>query len=273
MNKFRSRLTAGMSLILAMLALYASIRGIADKRVYDAVLQSGTISKALVVGSVAQDMVSAPMALILAVLAIVFLIKPGYKLLISMIGLIWYFFYAYGLYVIQGQYTSIYLVYLGIFSLSIYSMICGVTSFKQEEAARYDLSNAVRIATGIYLAMVFALLGMVWILRMSMDIARHIPGETYGVFILDLGVVFPAFAVIAIMLLRKMYFGYTLAGIALLKGFTLCLSWAFAQFYGPLHGVIPYQMDMIVISSSLTLISLLLFIPYILNLKIPLGQK
>jgi len=268
MNIARSRISAIMTLVLAVLALYASLAGVLDKSLYKEAVDVGTISQVLLVGSVAQDLVTIPIAVVLVFVSIIFLRKPGHKLLISMMGLAWYFFYAYGLYVIQGQYTSIYIVYLSIFSLSIYSMIWGIISFKHGGSSMAELPKAVRLSVSVFLLMILFILGPAWIARMSQDIARHIPGETYGVFILDLGIVFPALGQIAYMLLKKKPLGYILTGIALLKSFTLCLSWAFAQWYGAIQGIIAFDIAMIAISTGLTLVSFILFIPYMIKLKI-----
>jgi hypothetical protein len=263
----RSRIVAVMTLVMAILALYASLAGVLDKSIYEQIVETGTISRTLQVGSIAQDIVSIPLAIILAVLSIIFIKRPHVKSFIAILGLAWYFFYAYGLYVMQGQYTSIYIVYLVIFSLSIYSMIWAIISFKHDESMQYKLPRVVRLSVGIFLCMIVFVLVPAWIARMNVDIARHMPGMTYAVFILDLGIVFPALGQIAVMLFRKNPFGYILAGIALLKSFTLCLSWAFAQWYSPIFGVIPFDVGMTALSTTLTLVSLFLFVPYILKLK------
>ncbi|MDF2839775.1 MAG: hypothetical protein K0Q99_546 [Clostridia bacterium] len=267
MQKRRSQITALMTFVLSMLALYAALTGVLDKSLYEEIVAVGTISRALQVGSIAQDIVSIPLAITLALLSLKFLKKPGYKSFITILGLAWYFFYAYGLYVMQGQYTSIYILYLSIFSLSIYSMIWGIISFNLDEMVHYHLPKVVRISIGIFLCMIVFILGPAWIARMSIDVIGRIPGETYAVFILDLGIVFPALGLIAMMLFKKNPFGYVLAGIALLKSFTLCLSWAFAQWYSPIYGTIPFDIAMTALSTILTFISLILFIPYMMQLK------
>jgi len=65
---------------------------------------------------------------------------------------------------------------------------------------------------------------------------EHIPQDTYGVFVLDLGIVFPAIAITATMLIRGKPFGNILAGVILMKAFTVCLAWGFAEWYGRFTG-------------------------------------
>jgi hypothetical protein len=261
-----SRKIAIATLLLSMLALYASLMGVFDHSLYNDVYEAGTIPKLLIWGSKAQDIISIFIALLLAVISFIFLRNPGIKSFITMLGMVWYFFYAFGLYTIQGQYTSIYLVYMMIFGLSFYLMILGALCFQREEVKQYHIPEGLRKAISIFLFIIIVLLYPVWILRMSPDIGRHVPGSVYGVFILDLCLVFPAIGAIAYMQWKKKAFGNILAGAALIKVITLCLSWAFGELTNPLNGN-PFSPEMAIISSLLTTAGLILFIPYIRKLK------
>jgi len=267
LNITRSRITAIMTLILSVLALFASLGGIFIESIYNDVLSAGTITKFLLIGSMAQDIISIPLALLLALLSVLFLKHPGYKAFITIIGLTGYFFYGYGLYVMQGQYTSIYLIYLVIFSLSVYSMVFGLLSFTPELIIKSSIPKALRISISIFLYIIVLMLGLVWLLRITPDISRHIPQDTYGVFILDLGIVFPAITITATKFIRSKPFGNILAGVVLMKAFTVCLSWGFGELYGRLCGSIQGGYDMLVIPTVLTTISLVFFVLYIIKLK------
>ncbi len=268
LNLQRSRITAVMTLILSLLALYACLMGVLDKSIYQDVLEKGTITQFLLVASTGQDIIFIPLALLLALFSIMFLVRPGYKSFIIILGLTGNFFYGYGLYTMQGLYTSIYLVYLAIFSLSIYSLVLGLLSFTSEIAEKTLLPRGLRIFISIFLFSIVFMLGLVWILRISPDIVSHIPPDTYGVFVLDLGIVFPAIAITATKLIRNRPYGNILAGVALIKALTVCLSWGFGEWYGRLYGGIQGSYDMLIIPSVLTLISLVLVGLYINKLKI-----
>ena len=191
----RSRITAIMTLIMSVLIIFACLAGILNESIYNDVLSSGLITKLLLIGSRAQDITFIPLAVLLGILSILFLRRPDYKLLITIIGLCGNFFYGYALYVMQGQYTTIYLVYLAIFSLSIYSIVLGLLSFQTEFVVKTSLSKGLRRSISIFLYSIVFMLGLIWLIRISPDIARHIPQDTYGVFVLDLGIVFPAIAI------------------------------------------------------------------------------
>lgn len=266
-NIQKSRLTAIMTLILSFLALYASLAGVLDKNLYTDVFFAGSLSKTLISGSLAQDTISIPLSLLLVFLSLLFLKYPGYKTFIAILGLTGYFFYGYGLYTMQGQYTSIYLIYLAVFGLSIYSMIWGLTSFKPDAVKQARLPGALRMSISIFLIVILLVLVPVWLLRITPDIAKHIPGDTYAVFVLDLCVVFPAFGIIAAKLLRNKPFGNILAGVALFKTLTICLSVAFGEWFVPLRNGFQVDYGMITIFSALTVLSFALIVLYMLNLR------
>lgn len=256
-----------MMLLIALLAGYASFRGVFDQGLYRDLLPAGSITEFLVRGSVAQDIVTLPLGLALFVLALVFLKKPGLKVFVALLGLNGYFFYGYGLYAIQGQYTSLYPAYLAIFGLSLYGFIAGLTSFHDATIQGTELPKVLRALIGVFLLLIPLVLVPVWLGRMGVDVSRHAPGETYGVFILDLCVVFPALVIIAVMLFKNSPFGGILAGIALMKVLTICLSVAFGEWFVARAGGMPPNYGMIGIFGALTLFSFVLGSFYLRRIK------
>lgn len=249
-------IVAILMLLISVLALFASTMGIFNQAVYNELLLTGTITKSLVFGSIVQDIISIPASVLLIILSITFIRKHDRKMLIIMLGLTAYFFYGYGLYTIQGQYTSIYLIYLAILGLSIYSLIFGTIGLVGNISHVY-LPKSIRYSIGIFIAIILLVLIPAWIGRMTPDIISRVPGEIYGVFILDLSIVFPALAIIAFKVMRGDNKGYLLAGVALVKVFTLCLSVALGEWLKPIYGF-PQDLTMILIFSILTIISAIL---------------
>lgn len=268
LNLQRSRITAYMTFILSLLVMYASLKGVMDKSIYQEVLDQGTITQFLLVGSRGQDIIFIPLALLLAFFSVLFLKRPGYKRFIVILGLTGNFFYGYGLYSMQGQYTSIYLIYLAAFSLSIYCLVFGLLSFTSDIAEKAVLPRGLSMAISLFMYSIVLMLSIVWLIRIKPDIVRHIPQDTYGVFVLDLGIVFPAIAITATKLIRSKPYGTILAGVALIKILTVCLSWGFGEWYGRLYGSIQGGYDMLVIPSVLTLISVVFVALYIKKLQI-----
>lgn len=99
------------------------------------------------------------------------------------------------------------------------------------------------------------------------DIARHIPNDTYGVFILDLGIIFPAIMITVSELIRGEPFANILKGVVLIKEITVCLSWGFGEIYIRIIDNTIGGYDMLVIPILLTILSVILFVLYIQNLQ------
>ena len=72
MNIRRGRLTAVMTLVVSLLGLAAAFAGVWNENLYKEVYLAGTISEFLIAGSIAQDLVSIPLGLLLAVLSVAF---------------------------------------------------------------------------------------------------------------------------------------------------------------------------------------------------------
>ena len=68
MNRKRGLQTAVMTLVLACLSLYAALAGLLSQSLYADVVLAGTMEYRMIWGSMAQDMISVPMAVILGVL-------------------------------------------------------------------------------------------------------------------------------------------------------------------------------------------------------------
>jgi hypothetical protein len=249
-----------LNLMVAVLAFWASVAGVFKPQIYSELLSSGAITNALIFGSTIQDLISIPASVLLFLVSIAFIKKRKTKTLILMQGLSAYFFYGYGLYAIQGQYTSLYFIYLAILGISIYSLIFGCTGLatKSDEA---NLPKSVRYSIGVFIAIILVVLVPAWIGRMMPDVINRAPGELYGVFILDLAIVFPALAMIAVQLFRGNKKSVLFAGVALVKTFTLCLSVALGEWLKPVFGF-SQDIAMIVIFTLLTVISAVLSMLY-----------
>lgn len=267
MKSKSARVTAWMTFCLSIMALTAALVSIMNPNIYQDLVASGLLSPRLVYGALIQDYVTIIFALLLAVLSLVFIKKPSYKPFIVMLGLVACIFYNYGLYVIQAMYTSIYILYMLTFSLSIFSLIWGISSFKALEVNQYTLPRLTRKAIGIYLLVITILFTMLWLMMLIPYSIKHLKPDIYGVFILDLCIIMPTFGIIASQLLRQRPFGNILAGIALVNSVALIVSVALAEIIvPPLVGGAP-DYGMVAIYSTIVIISLLLSIIYLFTLK------
>lgn len=262
-----SRIATVLLLPVSLLALVVALWSVLDPAIYAATLVTGNINEFLRMGSIAQDLVTIPLAALLGILAIRQLIKPNLQVFITMLGLAGYLFYAYGLYVMQAQYTSLYAAYLLIFGLSLYGLITGLASFNSVDLLHTTLPRAIRIAIAIFLAAILIVLVPVWLMLMLPAIAQHQPPDTYAVFVLDLAIVFPALGVVTVMLLRRIAIGNLFAGVALFKAFTVCLSVAFSEWYSPMVRGTETNVGGLMIFGILTVVSGVLYGWYLRGLR------
>lgn len=245
--------TSMLLIVTSLLALLASLAGIFSSAVYRELIPTGAITEYLILGSVVQDIITVPVSIALLISSILFIRGGDRRILTAMAGLLSYLLYGYALYSIQGQYTSLYLVYLAIFGASAYGLMFIVPKLVHMSSYT-EIPRGLRKGIAGFLLLILVVLGPVWIMRMQPDITNRAPGELYGVFVLDLAVVFPAFGIIAFNLLRNNAAIDLLTGAALVKVFTLCLSVGLGEFIKPSFGF-PQDMAMTVIFITLTTVS------------------
>lgn len=248
--------TSILLMLTSLLALFAALTGILSSGTYRELLPANAITEYLILGSVVQDIITVPVAIALFILSIVYIRGGDRRVLTAMAGLVSYIFYGYALYSIQGQYTSLYLVYLILFGASAYGLMFMVPKLIQR-SERTEVPKGLRRGIAGFLLLILVVLAPVWIMRMLPDIASRAPGELYGVFVLDLAVVFPAFGIIAVNLIRNNAAFDLLTGAALVKVFTLCLSVGLGEFIKPSFGF-PQDMAMTAIFVTLTAVSAIL---------------
>lgn len=248
--------TSILLMLTSLLALFAALTGILSSGTYRELLPAKAITEYLILGSVVQDIITVPVAIALFILSFLYIRGGDRRVLTAMAGLVSYIFYGYALYSIQGQYTSLYLVYLILFGASAYGLMFMVPKLIQR-SERTEVPKGLRRGIAGFLLLILVVLAPVWIMRMLPDIARRAPGELYGVFVLDLAVVFPAFGIIAVNLIRNNAAFDLLTGAALVKVFTLCLSVGLGEFIKPSFGF-PQDMAMTAIFITLTAVSAIL---------------
>lgn len=259
-------ITAKLTLAIAVFSLLSALLGIFDKSIYDSVVSTGIFAKVMFPGTLSQDIISVVASVILGVFSILFLLKPGYKIFITILGLVGYFLYGYGLFVITGLYTSIYMLYMAIFSLSLFSLIIGLSSFDNSEIKKYNLPKSLRKTIAIFLLFIAIMFCALWTSSLIPFTISHTYPDFHGVFVLDLAIVMPAFAIIAIMLLKNNYFGNILAGIAIIKTITLVLSVLIGETIAPIFEL-KINYVMIVIYSIILVFCIILELMYLKKYK------
>jgi hypothetical protein len=123
-------------------------------------------------------------------------------------------------------YNQLFLVYVAIFSLSLYTFAYSIMTLNAGRVKEDMASAPVRITA----AFIFFIAAMITLMWLSMIIPSLITGqrpadlETYTTLViqaLDLGVVIPLAIITGILLLKRDPWGYALASIILIHGITL----------------------------------------------------
>jgi hypothetical protein len=262
----QSRLAAGMALLIALLALYASLRGLLDKQLYGQAISAGVFAKSLLAATRLQDQLAVPIAGLLLILSVRYLIYQGVKTFIALLGLVSNFLYTYGLFVIMGNFTSIYLAYMAIFGLAIYCLLLGLTSFNPGLINQIQLPIWLGRTIALFLGLIVYLFIPLWISALLPLTRQHSRPDIYAVFVLDMCVVLPALAITAFQLGRHRPFGSILAGVVLVKIVTLLLPVALGELLLPTHTQAT-DYGMALLYGLIVLLSLLLSGLYLMHLQ------
>lgn len=265
MNNKNSSIVTVISLTVAALSIFCALSGLSDKDLYGNILATGVFKPSFMPGTISQDIVAFNVSVAMLILAALHLKRKDGRTMISMIGLLSFYFYGYGTYTISALYTSLYLVYMLIFALSMVGIIAGSSGFARDYIESLHLPEWIRISSIGFLSLIVLIFAGKWLSDLIPHTQSHTIPEFYAIYILDLCVVLPLFCVIIYMLARNKKLAYPLLGVALLKTTTLILAVTIGSFLAPKYGT-PEESPMIFIYFAVTAVSLFLFVFY--NLKI-----
>lgn len=219
-------------LLIAVLSLVCAMVGVVCPGIY-----SKVISDRMMPGTISQDLQTILASIVLLVLTA--RMKEGqYKKQIVVIGILSYLFYAYGVYSIERIYSPLYFCYLAVFGLSFYALVYGLVGLRREVVENIALPGLLRkIAVGFafFVPLLFVPL---WSSQIIPLIQQGNKLEfTYSIYVLDLGLVMPAFAIIGWMAAKKRGLGLLLLPVLLIKGFTVLLPVGLGEFLKPAYSL------------------------------------
>ncbi len=180
--------------------------------------------------AIAQDVVTLLIGIPLLVISMI-LFKKGSlqgKLLLS--GTLAYFLYTYASFAFGAAYNILFLVYVSLFSLSLFAFIFALMEIDVPTLPKHFSSSLPRRTIAIFLFVVGSFLLLAWLGRIVPALLANQPPlglESYTTLIiqaLDLGLVMPIAFLSGILLWKKSAWGYLLSSIVLIKGVTLALA-------------------------------------------------
>jgi hypothetical protein len=184
--------------VVAILSLTVAVFGVVNPSVYD-----GVIGESIKPGVFSQDILAVVLSVVLLLLAFTSRESQLRKRVIAH-GILGFFFYSYGIYAIERVYNWLYPIYLGIFGLSLFVLIYGVSTVPKNATANLVVPSSVRILGAGYGILIAVIFNVIWFSQLVPLLRRGERIEfTYSIYIIDLSFVMPAFVIAAIMALRR----------------------------------------------------------------------
>lgn len=180
--------------------------------------------------AIGQDIVTLLAAIPLLVIATVLVRRESVRGLVLRAGVLLYFTYTYMLLAFGGAYNPLFLVYVAIYSASLFAFVLSLLAVDPTRL-RARFSGRFRRRLVAWVLVGFAsLLALMWLGRIGPALVAGTPPpglESYSTLFVqagDLGIVVPLTVLSGVLLLRRLPIGFLLAGVMLVKGATFGLA-------------------------------------------------
>lgn len=173
------------------------------------------------------DIVTLLIGIPLLVIGIVLSRRNSMRGQLLLAGALGYFLYTYGAMCFLTAFNPLFLVYVALFSLSLFGFILSMKNLDVEEVKRRIADRFPRRTVAAYFIIVAVFLSLAWLgLVASPSLAWAPPpglesAVTMVIQALDLGVIVPTSFITASLLIRKQAWGFALSTVLLLKILTM----------------------------------------------------
>ena len=184
-------------------------------------------SESYAVQAAAQDWVTLIIGLPLLIVSLVLYRKNSYRGKLLLTGVLGYFLYTYMSYSFLVTYNSIFLIYIAVFSLSLFGFILSFLELNINDIQTRIKKGFPAKSVSIFFIFIAVMLLFMWLGRIIPSISTGTAPEgleTYTTLVIqamDLGIIVPTALISAFTLLRRKNIGYALTTIVVLKGATL----------------------------------------------------
>lgn len=170
-----------------------------------------------------QDAVTLILAVPLLVVAILLTRKGLLRGRLLLTGALGYFLYTYASMAFLTAFNALFLLYVALFSLSLFAFILALSGLDPEFVTRQVGEGFPRTGIIVLMFALAAFLTVAWLGRIR-SVMQGVAGanglESYTTLViqaLDLGVIVPTALLTAVLLLKKNAWGYTLSSVLLFK--------------------------------------------------------
>lgn len=205
------------SIVIAVLATIATLSGLFWKGLY----QHDTISMAA--QGMGQDLITLTIGIPLLLLSAYLISRNSLRGQLIWMGMLFYFAYTYAVASFGAAYNPLFLVYVALLSISMYTFLYGLVSLDVKHLKQTIPTGITTKAAGVFLVIMAVLVALMWV---SMIVGSLLTGlapsvlanyTTLVVQAIDLAVLLPAAIISGILLLKNNQWGYAFASILLVK--------------------------------------------------------
>jgi hypothetical protein len=167
-------------------------------------------------------------------------------------GTLGYFLYTYASMSFTDAFNPFFLVYVALFSLSLFAFVLSLMCIKVDELPDRFAERLPRRAISGLLFAIGGFLLLAWLGRIAPALLEGTPPfglESYATLVIqamDLALIVPLAFLSGVLLLRRRAYGYLLAAVALTKGFTMGTAVAAMALGQVLAGVAVSPVELVV---------------------------
>ncbi|HTY90131.1 MAG TPA: hypothetical protein VMC84_03050 [Methanocella sp.] len=237
------------SALIAVLAIFASGAGMFMNGLYKNDTKSGAAQEQ------GNDLVTLVLCVPLLVVSTYFAAKGSLRGRLIWTGIVFYFLYTYAMMSFMTAYNRLFLVYVAIYSLSLYAFGASLLTLDVNVVGQ-SLANAPVRAAAVFMFLMSLMLTAMWLGTIVPPLmAGEKPAllETYTTMVIqamDLGILVPLGLITGYLLLRRNAWGYALASIVLIKAATYgtaVLAMALFQVLNGIEVFVPFALALIVL--------------------------
>ncbi|BDZ67667.1 hypothetical protein [Methanobacterium ferruginis] len=261
------------SIAIAFLALIATLAGLFWKELY----QHDTISGAAQM--MGQDLVTLGICIPILLGTLYLIRKDSLRGKLIWMGTIFYFLYSYASMAFLTSYNQLFLVYVAIFSLSLYTLLGELLSLDIRSIKKSFTPGVIQKITAIFLVIIGLMLAGMWLKMIVSSLLTGVAPstlETYTTLViqaLDLGVVVPAALITGLLLFKGKEWGYALASILLMK-VSLLGSAILSMIYFMVQNGVNIELGQAMFFIIVTVLGIIITVAFYSRIKDPMnGNK
>jgi hypothetical protein len=235
--------------------------------VLDPVIYNPVVPNRIIPGIFTQDIFVLLSSLIMILLSLI-MRSNHIRYVIINCGILGFLFYAYGIYSIEQIYTPLYPAYLGILSLSFFTLATVLSSLDRSLIERVALPSWIKYSSAAYGLFIAVMFNIIWFGQLIplLQTANRIE-YMFSVYIIDLVFIMPAFVVTAILLIRNHAVGIVGLPALFILGVGILGPLALAELLKPVRYDLPTDPGELQLYGLLTLSFMIFSIVYLAALK------